>query len=111
MVGASPAPRDDGLIARYEDLRRLALDRHRAQAQGLALFIRRGMAGWLQAWSRCTGEPLASTAAAAAPAVPAVPATSAPATQAHDICPVQLQNDVAMLLASMVLATRQEVSV
>lgn len=71
------------------------LDRRGAQGQGLALFIARGMAGWLQAWSRCTGEPVASAAPPPAPG--------------NDICPVQLHNDVAMLLASMVLVARQEV--
>lgn len=98
MGTASPAPRNEGLIARYEDLRGLVLDRRGAQGQGLALFIARGMAGWLQAWSRRTGEPVA-------PAAPP-PAASAPG---NDICPVQLHNDVAMLLASMVLVARQEV--
>ena len=76
------------------------IDRRGAQGQGLALFVARGMAGWLQAWSRCTGEPVA-------PAAPA-PAASASAP-GNDICPVQLHNDVAMLLASMILVARQEV--
>ena len=92
---ASLAPRNAGLIARYEDLRGLVIDRRGAQGQGLALFIARGMAGWLQALSRCTGEPVTPPPAASAPG--------------NDICPVQLHNDVAMLLASMVLVARQEV--
>ena len=74
------------------------LDRQGAQAQGLALFINHGMAGWLRAWSHCIGE-------RAAPVATPPPTSVA----AHDICPVRLQNDVAMLLASMVLAARQEV--
>lgn len=92
------SPRNEGLIAHYEDLRGLVLDRRGAHGLGLALFIARGMAGWLQAWSRCTVEPVA-------PAAP-LPAASAPG---NDICPVQLHSDVAMLLASMVLVARQEV--
>jgi len=96
----SRTPRNEGLIARYEDLRGLVLDQRGAQGQGLALFISGGMAGWLQAWSRCTGEP------AAPPVPPPAAPTSAPG---NDICPVQLHNDVAMLLASMVLVARQEV--
>ena len=75
----------------------MVLGRRGAQARGPALFIARGMAGWLQAWSRCTGEPAAPPLAVSA---------SAPG---QDICPVQLHNDVAMLLASMVLVARQEV--
>lgn len=98
-MGTAPsAPRNEGLIARYEDLRRLVVDRRGAQAQGLALFINRGMAGWLQAWSHCVGAQVA----------PAVPPSTAPEPE-HEICPVQLHNDVAMLLASMVLVARQEV--
>lgn len=84
-------PRNDGLIARYEDLRRQAL-RSATQGQGLALFMRRGMSAWLQAWSQC------------------VPPAPMP-VQAHDdqeICPAQLHKEMAMLLASMVLFTRQE---
>ena len=74
------------------------VDRRGAQAQGLALFINRGMAGWLQAWSHCIGAQVA----------PAVPPSTAPGPE-HEVCPVQLHNDVVMLLASMVLVARQEV--
>jgi len=88
----SPAPRNDGLIARYEELRCLALGRPTAQPQGLALFMRRGMGAWMQAWSQCVA--------------PAHAAEPRPQTQ--EICPVQLHRDVAMLLAGMVLFARQE---
>jgi hypothetical protein len=88
----SRAPRNDGLITRYEELRRLALGRSSAQAQGLALFMRRGMSAWMQAWSQCVAPPLA----------PAQPQDD------QEICPVQLHREVAMLLASMVLFARQE---
>jgi hypothetical protein len=80
------------LIAHYEELRRQALGRFGAQAQGLALFMRRGMSAWMQAWSQC-GAP---------------PPSSAQPPQTHEICPVQLHADVATLLASMVLFARQE---
>ena len=85
--------RNDGLIARYEDLRRLALGRWSAQAYGLALFIRRGMRAWMLAWSQCVPPALPS---------PAVPPDH------QDTCPVQLHAEVAVLLANMVLFARQE---
>ena len=90
---SSPTPRNDGLIVRYEELRRQALGRAGGQAYGLALFMRRGMSAWMQAWSQCV----------TAPAAPAQPPDD------QEIFPVQLHRDVAMLLASMVLFARQEV--
>ena len=89
-----PAPRNDGLIARYEELRRQALGRFGAQPQGLALFMRRGMSAWMQAWSHCVAPP--------------PPPSPAQTRQTQENCPVQLHADVAMLLASMVLFARQE---
>ena len=85
-------PRNDGLIARYEELRRQALGRSATQGQGLALFMRRGMSAWMQAWSQC------------------VPPSPVPARWRNDqeICPVQLHREVVMLLAGMVLFARQE---
>lgn len=86
-------PRNDALIARYEELRRQVLGRCGAQAQGLALFMRRGMRAWMLAWSQCVPPPLAS---------PAAP------SDAQETCPAQLHAQVAMLLAGMVLFVRQE---
>jgi hypothetical protein len=101
-----PATRNDGLIARYETLRRQALDGIGMQSQGMALFVRRGVVAWMQAWSQCA-VPLASPASA-----------PSPAPNDHELCPtqllpvqllpVQLHADVATLLASMVLFVRQE---
>lgn len=91
----SRTPRNDGLIVRYEELRRQALGRAGGQAQGLALFMRRGMSAWMQAWGQCL----------AAPTAPAQPPDD------QEIFPVQLHREVAMLLASMVLLARQEVIV
>jgi len=82
------------LIARYEELRRQALGHFGAQAQGLALFMRRGMSAWMQAWSQCVASP--------------PPSPAQPKQQTQEICPVQLHADVATLLASMVLFARQE---
>jgi hypothetical protein len=80
------------LFAPYEELRRQALGRFGAQAQGLALFMRHGMSAWMQAWEQCG-------ALSPSPAQP---------PQTQEICPVQLHADVATLLASMVLFARQE---
>lgn len=90
---SAPAPRNDGLIARYEELRRQALGCFGSQAQGLALLMRRGMSAWMQAWSQCVASP---------------PSPAQPQQQTQEICPVQLHADVAALLASMVLFARQE---
>lgn len=84
-------PRNDGLIARYEDLRRQAL-RSATQGQGLALLVRHGMRAWMLAWSQC---------------VPPSPVPARPHDD-QEICPVQLHKEMAMLLASMVLFARQE---
>ena len=88
------APRNDGLIVRYEELRRQVLGRYGAHGQGLALLMRRGMCAWMQAWSQC---------AAAPPPVP----TQVPDDQ--QTCPVALHKEVTTILANMVLFARQEV--
>ena len=85
--------RNTGLIDRYEELRRQVLKQRGSQAHGLALFIRRGMCAWMQAWRQC---------------VPPPPSPAAPSND-RETCPVQLHAQVAMLLANMVLFARQEV--
>lgn len=82
-------------MERYEELRRQFLEHCGAQAQGLALFMRRGMRAWMHAWSQC---------AAPTSRLPPVSVTSS-----QETCPVQLHAQVAMLLADMVLLARQEV--
>ena len=90
---AAPVSHDGGLVERYEELRRQFLEHCGAQAQGLALFMRRGMGAWMQAWSQC-----------AAPSSRLPPAPSGQQT-----CPVQLHAQVAALLVDMVLLARQEI--
>jgi hypothetical protein len=96
---AAPVSHDGGLVERYEELRRQFLEhcgaqaQAQAQAQGLALFMRRGMGAWMQAWSQC-----------AAPSSRLPPAPSGQQT-----CPVQLHAQVAALLVDMVLLARQEI--
>jgi hypothetical protein len=94
LAPPATSSRDDGLVARYEELRQLALACRGVQAQGLALFIRRGMRAWMQAWSQCVPPSLPASAA-----LPDAPQT----------CPAQLHAEVATLLASMVLFAPQEV--
>ena len=92
---AAPISHDGGLVERYEELRCQFLEHCGVQAQGLALFMRRGMRAWMQAWSQCTASsprPL-----------------PAPMTSGQETCPVQLHAQVAILLADMVLLARQEV--
>lgn len=89
------APRNDGLIARYEELRRQVLGRCGAHGHGLALLMHRGMRAWMQAWSQCV----------------APPPTPMLAPDEQETCPVQLHKEVATLLANMVLFARQEVIV
>ena len=48
--------RREDLVAYYEQLRRDAMDRSGRQVLGLALFLRRGMTAWMQAWSECAGN-------------------------------------------------------
>jgi hypothetical protein len=90
---AAPVSHDGGLVERYEELRRQFLEHCGAQAQGLALFMRRGMRAWMQAWSQC-----------AAP-----PSRLPPAPSGQQTCPVQLHAQVAALLVDMVLLARQEI--
>ena len=93
-VSPAPLPRDDSLVARYEDLRQQVLGRSAVQSQGLALFTRGGMCVWMQAWSQCVA--------------PTSTLAPAPLQGDQQICPAQLHRDVATLLASMVLFNRQE---
>jgi hypothetical protein len=84
------APGNDGLIARYEELRQQVLGRPWAipRGQGLALLMRSGMSGWMQAWAQCVVE-------VAAP----------PKEQLGDdaIFPVAMHREVTLILAGMVL--------
>ena len=88
-------PRNDGLIARYEALRQQALGQPSAIArgQGLALLLRSGLGGWMEAWAQC---------------VVAVPAPPQEQLGEDEIFPVTMHREVTMILAGMVLNGRQE---
>jgi len=79
----------------YEQLRREATSRsgHAAQGLGLALFLRRGMTAWMQAWSECSGKVEQSTC-------------SQPGTD--ETIPVDMRSQITTLLASMILSLQQE---
>ena len=75
----------------YEAVRRAVREGARGDRDlGLALLMRRGMAAWIQAWSRCAAPP--------APSHPSV---------ARDMLafPPGLRGDVTRLLVTMALTT------
>lgn len=98
MIPAPPSPRcvprNEGLIARYEEVRQQALGRPSGtpRGQGLALLLRSGIAGWMQAWAQCVVEP--------------VPPKEPRGEDAS--FPVAMHREVTMILAAMVLHGWQE---
>jgi len=85
------------LIARYEQLRQQALGRPNGipRGQGLALLLRSGIAGWMQAWAQCVVEV-------------AAPPKERPDVEAS--FPLAMHREVTMILAGMVLYGWQEAS-
>jgi hypothetical protein len=83
---------------RYEDLRRHVLDGCAANSHwGVALFIRQGLAAWMEAWPKCTvpappNEPLISQHIADPPSLPS-----------------DLRSQITSVLVNMVLGGQQEV--
>jgi len=60
---------------------------------GLALFLRRGMTAWMQAWSECNGNVEQTTC-------------SQPST--YETIPVDMRSQITTLLASMILSLQLE---
>jgi len=88
---ASRAGAPEALAAGYEELRRAALGSSAAgdgRGIGLALFLRRGMAAWMETCAALVRPHGATTARAAVPPV----------------VPLDLRLEVATLLAEMALA-------
>jgi len=83
------------LTEQYEQLRREATgcSEHAAQGLGLALFLRRGMTAWMQAWSQCADPGTPNTRPH--------PASMAPV-------PIDLRAQIATLLAGIILSLQQE---
>lgn len=81
------------LTEQYEQLRREATHHSDAvEGLGLALFLRRGMTAWMQAWSQCVDH---------APA-------AHPRLAAAAVVPIDLRTQIATLLAGIILGLGQE---
>lgn len=77
-------------MSEYEELRHMGLGASGARpGAGFALFIRRGMAAWMDTASASVARPL-------------------PTTRDDRVVPSSLRGEVAMVLASMALACRIE---
>ena len=85
------APKEEALIAGYEELRRQALTGH--AGAGLAVFIRRGMWEWMHACSGWTSP---------------LPAEAFAHTEAEPVIPQGLQTEIILILAGMLLHGFQE---
>ena len=89
--------RDCSLIAQYEELRNHALAKSPVPRQclGYVLFTRQGAAAWIRAWHSFASEPPAPTVSASMP---------------HDLMPLDVRAQVALVLAGIILnLERQEV--
>lgn len=80
-------------MSRYEQLREQALGRSSAipRGQGLTLLMRSGMRAWMQAWAQCTVE---------------LPAPPQQRLGDEKTFPLEMHQEVAMILAGMVLHGR-----
>ena len=86
------------LNARYEELRSDALSsypKNMRQSQGLVLFIRKGMIGWLKAWSKCSP--------------PECTVEDRKQEYAYQDLPYDLRAQVVILITNMALNTCREV--
>ena len=84
----------DGATAGYESLRRAVLEGGGGERElGFALLIRRGMAGWIRAWSAC--------------AVPARPAAGLLLGTGIAV-PAGVRGEVTHLLVTMALGVTRE---
>jgi len=66
---------------------------HGGEGFGLALFLRRGMAAWMQAWSECTR--------------PVEPVTRSQ-PKVDETIPADMRSEITTLLAGMILCLQQE---
>jgi hypothetical protein len=89
-----PFNRDD-LVVHYERLRRDALGSRSPgdEGFGMALFLRRGMTAWMEAWSECASR--------IEPGPRSEP-------RVDETIPVDTRVQITALLASMILCLQQE---
>ena len=88
---------EDNLHTLYEELRQEALYtsvKCYRRSQGLALFIRKGMVVWIQAWTNCTSSLL--------------PVKKEEGNHLERNLPVNLHTEVAILLSNMALSVFKE---
>lgn len=81
----------------YEELRQEALGtsvKCCTRSQGLTLFIRKGMAAWVEAWTNCTSSPL--------------PVKREEGHHLEQNLPLDLHDEVAILLSNMALNVFKE---
>jgi len=92
----SSGPRNEELVAHYEQLRKDALSpAARSPAPGLALFLQKGMIAWMRAWSTCTPNTVAEVIS---------PAVAIPSS------PQDIRAQLAVLLAGLILSQQVEVT-
>jgi len=82
------------LVVYYERLRRDATQTlGNNEGLGLALFLRRGMAAWIEAWSQCAG---------------AIEKDARPQAAPDETLPRDVRSQIATLLADMILNLQPE---
>ncbi len=101
---------------RYEELRRIVLGADHQHPRGLALFLRRGMYAWMEAWSRCAHSKVrtdtdnndAPTKRARQVDVSISTDPVADEASARPLLPEDAQTEVVQLLAGMALSVWPE---
>lgn len=87
---------DAGIVDRYEELRSqqvLSPCGRTGGGLGLGLFLRQGMKGWMDGWSRCVAGPAKATDRA---------------KRGEGVVPWDLRGEVAAILAGMALGIGQQ---
>jgi hypothetical protein len=85
------------LAARYEQLRHDIIGgSYGGEGLGRALFLRRGMKAWMQAWSECACD--------------LAPPTPPLQSGVDESIPVNMRSQITTLLVGMILSLQQEAS-
>lgn len=88
------------MVARYEQMRGAALDPGNGLVSqpGFALLLRQGMTAWIRAWSNCVSPPASASGRERIP------------TQTSSSLPADLEAQLAMILAGMILCQYREIA-